>query len=319
MWERTIASGGSTHRRLEENQTVELRHMGFIINGTVQSTNRKDKMVDVEIEEYPGHHQTIAVSKQDILYYPPPMNMHVAVVHGEKLLYVHPGKSKSGKPICQVWAYSFEKDVWTQIHWRTGSPEPKPREMHAGVAMAGGLLIYGGNKGRHIYSDLWHFSFQNAHWTEIKSTGETQAPAIWGHSTIVYEGDMWIFGGRDSDHCLSQLWRFNWNNKMWVNETDKSSIQPPPRKGHSAVTYSHCMIIFGGHDSGASTGFMNDLWVYDFNQSEWREIKMERDDKPPPRNFHKAAILASEMFIFGGNNDDGLLNDFWSADFSDIC
>lgn len=319
VWDRTLASGGSTHRKLEENQKVEIRHMDVIIGGTVQSTNRKDRLVDVEIEQYPGHHQTIAVPRQDILYYPPPMNMHVAVLHGDKLLYVHPGKSKSGKPISQIWAYSFEKDIWTQIHWPSTAPEPKPREMHAGVAIAGGLLIYGGNKGRDIYNDLWHFSFQNARWVEIKPVADTHPLPIWGHSAVSYNNEMWIFGGHDADACLSQLWRFSWEDKTWVNETDRSGIQPPPRKGHSAVTYQHCMIVFGGHDSGGNQGFMNDVWVYDFAESEWREVEIEKTLNPPPRNFHKAAVLGDKMYVFGGNNDDGLLSDFWHVQVSDIC
>jgi hypothetical protein len=316
-WERTMASGGSTHRKLEENQTVEIRYMDLIASGQVQSTNRKDGLVDVAIEQYPGHHQTIAVPLQDILYYPPPMNMHVAVLHGDKLMYVHPGKSKSGKPICEIWAYSFEKDVWTRLYWPSGSSEPKPREMHAGVSIAGGLLIYGGNKGKDIFSDLWHFSFSNSRWTEIKPTSNVNPPPIWGHSAVTYDNKMWIFGGHDADACISDLWYFDWEEKMWVNETDKSTAQPPPRKGHSVVIYSHCMLMFGGHDSGGVKGFMADLWAYDFMNSSWREIKLTV--KPPPRNFHKAAILADEMYVFGGNNDDGLLSDFWSINVSKIC
>ena len=316
-WERNLPEGGSAHRKYALNESVEVKQGDFLMRGQVQSERKPNGLVEVKIEQHPGHYTTISVPPKNLLYYPPAMNMHVATTsENEKLMYVHPGKGKTGKPMLEMWAYSFEKDTWTQLHWPRDSATPEPREMHTGVRVGGGLLIYGGNRAKETFDDAWLFSFSRSAWSRVRPAfGSPRPPPLWGASSVAYGNTMWLFGGHDNESsCVADLWSLDWDTKTWRRHDDDDG-GPAARKGHSAVVYGHCMIVYGGHDSSAE--FMNDLWAFDFEEETWREVEL--DAKAPPRNFHKAEMLGSVMYMFGGNNDDGLLNDFWSIDLAGLC
>jgi len=94
---------------------------------------------------------------------------------------------------------------------------------------------------------------------------------------------------------------------------------PRPRFGHTAVVYQDTMVIFAGRDSRC----FGDLWMYSFTDRRWREIPQQQDDlnRPIPRAGHTAAVIGSQMFIFGGVGDHAnsgthslWLNDLWSFD-----
>eukprot|EP00756_Hemistasia_phaeocysticola_P035354 Hpha_TRINITY_DN16578_c0_g3::TRINITY_DN16578_c0_g3_i1::g.136062::m.136062 len=98
---------------------------------------------------------------------------------------------------------------------------------------------------------------------------------------------------------------------------------PRPRFGHTAVVYQNSMIIFAGRDSRC----FGDLWMYSFTDRRWTEIAQPQDDnhRPIPRAGHTAAVVGSQMFIFGGVGDHAnsgthslWLNDLWSFDLNSL-
>ena len=72
-------------------------------------------------------------------------------------------------------------------------------------------------------------------------------------------------------------------------------------------------LLFGGWTEKQNSGF-NDLWHFSSTTGAWNEIKLDRPGTliPSPRYNHAAAVVNSEMFVFGGNNgSDVCLNDLW--------
>ena len=124
----------------------------------------------------------------------------------------------------------------------------------------------------------------------------------WGHSAVLYNNSMIIFGGRHSQRILSNIYSLDFATLSWT-KIDPYSKAPQARDSHSAVIYNNSdMIIFGGN--GVS-GKMNDLWNFNFNLKKWTEIsKNDKGIWPKPRDGHNTAVIYNKyMVVYAGLDD----------------
>ena len=129
----------------------------------------------------------------------------------------------------------------------------------------------------------------------------------WGHSAILYNDSMIIFGGRHLQRSLSNLYSLDFSTFTW-SKIEPINNPPLARDSHSAVLYDECnMIIFGGN--GLTSKF-NDLWSFDFNEFKWTKI-IPQGKTPCARDGHLSAIINNKyMMIYSGLNDkDEVIND----------
>jgi hypothetical protein len=95
-------------------------------------------------------------------------------------------------------------------------------------------------------------------------------------------------------------------------QQDWEPIAPPgtpdARQGHSMVTLPNGdVFMFGGEDKQAD--LFNDL--YDFDNQGWAKV-IPSNTPPPPRKNHQAWTRADVMYIYGGEGENGPLDDLWS-------
>ncbi len=87
---------------------------------------------------------------------------------------------------------------------------------------------------------------------------------------------------------------------------------PPARYSHSAVwdEVAHKMYVFGGQVSHL---IANDLWVYMGSNNSWEKLT-PAGMLPPDRQAHSAVWdpEAGRMYVFGGTNGSGGLDDLWA-------
>ena len=135
----------------------------------------------------------------------------------------------------------------------------------------------------------------------------------WGHSAILHNNNMIIFGGRHLKKSLSNVYSLNFSSLTW-SKMEPIGIIPLARDSHSAVLYNNTdMIIFGGN--GQTTKF-NDLWDFDINEYKW--TKMTTQGKSPcARDGHLSTIIYNRyMIIYAGLNEkDEVINDIYLFDF----
>jgi N-acetylneuraminic acid mutarotase len=84
------------------------------------------------------------------------------------------------------------------------------------------------------------------------------------HSTAVYNGKCYIFGGQDDDNNkLNDLWELSLNTGMYRLITlTTGSVEPVARSGHSSNIFNGQMYIFGGILE--LTKELNEMLIYDF-------------------------------------------------------
>ena len=142
-------------------------------------------------------------------------------------------------------------------------------------------------------------------------TGSEHPSKRWGHSAVLYNNSMIIFGGRHSQRILSNIYSLDFATLSW-SKIEPYSKTPQARDSHSAIIYNNSdMIIFGGN--GVS-GKMNDLWNFNFNLKKWTEITNSGNELwPQARDGHNTAVIYNKyMLIYAGLDDkDNVIQDIF--------
>ena len=145
-------------------------------------------------------------------------------------------------------------------------------------------------------------------------TGPEHPSKRWGHSAVLYNNSMIIFGGRHSQRILSNIYSLDFATLSWT-KIEPYSKAPQARDSHSAIIYNNSdMIIFGGN---GISGKMNDLWNFNFSLKKWSEIsKNGKGTWPNPRDGHNTAVIFDKyMVIYAGlDGEDNVIQDIFLFD-----
>jgi len=99
-----------------------------------------------------------------------------------------------------------------------------------------------------------------------------------------------------------------------------NQVTPEARYGHTMVTISNDVYMFGGEGNGVGKSstlmrglVLNDFWRLEEAQSRWEQQLV--DNPPEARHSHTAATLNGRMYVYGGEDAVGIkLNDVWEYD-----
>ncbi|KAK3039698.1 hypothetical protein RJ639_027039 [Escallonia herrerae] len=86
---------------------------------------------------------------------------------------------------------------------------------------------------------------------------------------------------------------------------------PSPRLGHTSSVIGDLMFVIGGRADPIT--ILNDIWVLDLAQKEWRLLQCT-GVKFPPRHRHAAAVVGSKVYVFGGLHNDEISSSLFVLD-----
>ena len=105
------------------------------------------------------------------------------------------GGFEDGERTNDTIAYNLKSNVWTAIKHEQGK-RPCPRSGHSAVIQGNFMYVFGGKAGNSLkLNDLWQFNIQSHVWTEIKPVDDERPEVRSGHTAVVWDGVMVIFGG----------------------------------------------------------------------------------------------------------------------------
>lgn len=160
-----------------------------------------------------------------------------------------------------------------------------------------------------IFNDLFSFDIVSAVW-EFYDLSDSPSERT-DHSVVIYNDEMFVYGGRDETKIYSDLYKFNFSKMKWT-QLENNIEEPRMRFGHTAVQWKHYIYIFGGWD-GFTT--LNDLYCYDITKEEWALIRTQ--DEVKGRYRHSAVASDNSMFVFGGiDQQHERFNDILEFDFN---
>eukprot|EP00227_Mantoniella_beaufortii_P007284 CAMPEP_0197585694 /NCGR_PEP_ID=MMETSP1326-20131121/7914_1 /TAXON_ID=1155430 /ORGANISM="Genus nov. species nov., Strain RCC2288" /LENGTH=351 /DNA_ID=CAMNT_0043150237 /DNA_START=141 /DNA_END=1193 /DNA_ORIENTATION=- len=102
-------------------------------------------------------------------------------------------------------------------------------------------------------------------------------PGRYGHSAVLVNDQLYVFGGQGQFGCLNDLWVFDFERCTWAL-IDVIGAPPSVRTGHCACVSDGVMFIFGGKDVRPGAGSSDvvtysDLYGFDLGESEWLTIE----------------------------------------------
>jgi leucine-zipper-like transcriptional regulator 1 len=121
-----------------------------------------------------------------------------------------------------------------------------------------------------------------------------------GHSAVVYNDSMYLFGGYTTDgFACNDLYEYSFECNEWRRlkpVADGRSVMPVDLFRHSAVVHQGSMYVFGGYRSKA-----NVLLEYRFGTGAWSLVHT-LGSAPKPRYAHTAVVHDGVMYVVGGRD-----------------
>ncbi|OMJ20344.1 Tip elongation aberrant protein 1 [Smittium culicis] len=199
--------------------------------------------------------------------------------------------------------------IW--IDKKVSAVQPFPRRGLSVASHVSDIYLFAGRADGTLKNDLIKLDTNDFEANIVKANGYTPEPRE-GHASAFIGRTMFVFGGELEDgHCDENLYAFNIGNEMWykVPVTGNNLIG---RKGHTAISISSSLYIFGGTVDGY---YLNDLTVFDVrvaatNGPSWNFINPD-GDAPAGRAGHSCNALHGKIYIYGGMNGEVCFNDLW--------
>jgi gliding motility-associated-like protein len=211
-----------------------------------------------------------------------------------------------------VWRYSPNDNEWI---WMKGEKK---------------------ENGKSHYGEKGDFKDENTPGARQGATGWTDK-----------EGNFWLYGGGNSSDISTDLWKYNpaQNQWAWMSGVKDENQRPefdgagiPTSNGHPGSRMLAAgwidpvgdLWLFGGSGYGGNSGDnpLNSTWKYSLANNTWTFVKGEVStnpqavfgtrgtptDKTTPGGSNNSLAYVDEdgmFWLFGGQSNDGLLNQFW--------
>jgi len=158
------------------------------------------------------------------------------------------------------------------------SGAPTPRQGHSLVTAIedSELLMFGGERAGHYYSDVWRYTISTDSWALIAARGISATLPRTEHSAIMHGNMMFVFGGRSTSGSHGDLWSFDRDALSWTRHAAPKDLKP--RFGHAVAAHNGHMYVLGGHafnedgENRSSKGGKptSDVWSLNLETFEWK-------------------------------------------------
>ncbi|KAK2951439.1 hypothetical protein BLNAU_13596 [Blattamonas nauphoetae] len=241
-----------------------------------------DDSAILQIDPLTGQYQ------QYTLKFPPLSNYSLTYFQGK--LYIFGGRTSEGYTNT---LFQFNLHTRTMVEIKEKGTPPTARGNHSACVWENNLVIVGGynTKNSQIFDDIYLFSFAKQSWSLLPCgkifIDPCAPPPLYGHSAIVSNDYLYLFGGSTLDQgqtsdcrgMSDQIYCINLETKAWRRVTAIGDRRCSPRMYHSASLFEEWMVVYGG----LSDMKMNDLWCFDLNTFSWWQIPTV--GTPPPATF----------------------------------
>ena len=226
-----------------------------------------------------------------------------------------------------------------QLYQRPKEASLSQRSGHTAVTYGETVLVWGGwredQDSPHPGSELMVFNSITQRWTTMITTGEVP-PGQVSAVAAVLDHFMYVFAGRAERGYKEDIWALNLKTFVW------SKLSPegvPPLRCYNTAGWSHegKIWLFGGRGDpptdnqnlhlglcggsyvplNGEEGFSNQLVCYNTATNAW-EWPASSGIVPSPRDGHSVAKVDDTVYVFGGRQLNGHVNDFYSLDLNTL-
>lgn len=140
--------------------------------------------------------------------------------------------------------------------------------------------------------------------------------ARYGHTSVVFNGDMWVIGGIDDPGTvLNDVWSSS-DGSTW--SCAQSNAAFGTRQYHASVVFDNMIWVIGGKSGTASSTALSSIY-YSADGIQWAEAELPYTFDSFPARFGHTAVVhdpgdgnGERIYIIGGRDSSNTdLNDVW--------
>ncbi|KAF2719707.1 galactose oxidase [Polychaeton citri CBS 116435] len=200
------------------------------------------------------------------------------------------------------------KASWTKI----SQSEPLQRSSHNIAAAGGNLYIFGGELKPRQPRDNVMYTIQldgNDQPVNLVNTSNEATPTPRVGSAVATIGSkLYFFSGRGGEAMTpidekGALWAYDSSGQVWELISPSSNHVPQPRSYHATTSDGNETIYI--HAGCPEKGRLPDLWSFNINSKEWKELAAAPD---PARGGPSIAFASGKLYRmngFDGNTEQG--------------
>ncbi|KXJ23470.1 attractin-like protein 1 [Exaiptasia diaphana] len=132
------------------------------------------------------------------------------------------------------------------------------------------LWVYGGySLNTAPFDDLIRYHLPSNAWEVVEPLSVPVPSRRYGHSLIVYNGSLIIYGGTINGKVINQLWSFDTISRQWtLLLPDRGSDDPIAVSGHTATLVDNKMFVIFGY--GPQEGYTQKVQEFDLVSRQWK-------------------------------------------------
>ncbi|KAK7739016.1 Negative regulator of mitotic exit [Cytospora paraplurivora] len=133
------------------------------------------------------------------------------------------------------------------------------------------------------------------------------------------EGDMYVMGGLISSSTVKgDLWMIEAGGSLSCYPLATTAEGPGPRVGHASLLVGNAFIVYGGDTKIEESDTLDEtLYLLNTSTRQWSRA-LPAGPRPSGRYGHTLNILASKIFIFGGQVEGVFMNDLAAFDLNQL-
>ncbi|KAJ2846810.1 hypothetical protein IWW36_004169 [Coemansia brasiliensis] len=213
------------------------------------------------------------------------------------------------------------------------------RKGHTTVQAGSKMYVFGGTNGKQYLNDLVSFdvhaaatqgprwNFDNLGTANIPGNRNSQSsirrenfvlpPARAGHSSSIYPGSIYVFGGMNGEQCFNDLWVYDFELRRW-SEVKPYGATPPARYGHASAVVDDCIFIMGGRTLHGEP--LHDFFAYKITSQRWYTFQV--NSAAWPHQIDPVfSLVKTRLLLYSGSmprDSDGTGQVVYSLDTSKI-
>ena len=178
---------------------------------------------------------------------------------------------------------------------------PWQRYALSSVVFKGKNWLLGGNDNSKNFNDVWSSSFAggNLSWVRVKDDNDTGWSARSEHTSVVFNGKIWVLGGYDGSN-KNDVWSSS-DGTNWTMDNEHAAWSA--RSEHTSVVFNGKIWVLGGSDGSDK----NDVW-YSTDGKNWGEVTTSTTWSA--RRQHTSVVFDGKIWVLGGN-DGNDKRDVW--------
>ncbi|XP_076469537.1 uncharacterized protein LOC143299909 [Babylonia areolata] len=195
---------------------------------------------------------------------------HTSVAY-KKVVFIFGGTFSDSVGDVQLWTFDTGSGQVEEVRFQPGAAQPSCRRDHSAVLHNTTMYIYGGFvSSRGANQELWAFNIEEMAWREYRALSPAWPGCRYGHTTVVADNALWLFGGMAGLVPKADLWRYSFLLHQWKKV--KALGSPPCLSGHTASVVGRYMVVVGGKSQRKP---VSEVWCFSFDTSTWQQVSQQ--------------------------------------------